>query len=155
MLAGIACAWSSLPLELLELPDIARRAYERGGEREVQFHYRDRVPLLPIWHEGRLRLASWGIRRRQSRVLPATGWTWRSSVEEGAWSNVGAEPVDVPATMAVENGVWFPIRQGIRALLVRDERGVERAFLIGEPASHYYRVMTRSDWMPVLIAERI
>lgn len=60
MLAGIACAWSSLPLELLELPDIARRAYERGGEREVQFLYRDRVPLLPFWHEGKLQLACWG-----------------------------------------------------------------------------------------------
>lgn len=57
--------------------------------------------------------------------------------------------------MAVENGVWFPIRQGIRALLIRDERGVERVFLIGEPASHYYRIMTRGEWMPVLIEERI
>ena len=36
-----------------------------------------------------------------------------------------------------------------------DERGAARAYLICEPASHYYNVMTRSAWMPVLIGERI
>jgi hypothetical protein len=28
------------------------------------------------------------------------------------------------------------------------------ALTIREPASYYYRVMTRSEWMPVLIGER-
>jgi hypothetical protein len=43
----------------------------------------------------------------------------------------------------------------VRSVLVRDQCGAERASLICEPASHDYRVMTRSDWMPVLIGERI
>jgi hypothetical protein len=34
----------------------------------------------------------------------------------------------------------------LRSILARDE--------LGEPASHYYQVMTRSRWMPVLIGER-
>jgi hypothetical protein len=38
---------------------------------------------------------------------------------------------------------------------VRDEKGVESAYMLCEPASHYYKVMTRSDRMPVLVGERI
>jgi hypothetical protein len=36
-----------------------------------------------------------------------------------------------------------------------DERGNAVVYRICEPASHYYRVMTRSARMPVLIEERI
>jgi hypothetical protein len=67
---------------------------------------------------------------------------------------IAAELVDVPATLGLENGVWFQVRQGVRAVLVRDEAKVARAYPICEPASYYYRVMTRSHWMPVLIGER-
>ena len=121
----------------------------------MQFLFRDHAPLLPVWHEGRLRLVAWGNRRRGSRVLPTTGWTWRSTVEAGGWASWQPAPVDVPATMGKENGVWYQIRQGIRGLLVVDEHGTPRVYLICEPASHYYQVMTRSDWMPVLIDEHI
>jgi hypothetical protein len=65
------------------------------------------------------------------------------------------QPVDIPATLALERGVWFAVREGVRGVLVRDERGVERAYMVCEPATHYYRIMTRSDRMPVLIGERI
>jgi hypothetical protein len=68
---------------------------------------------------------------------------------------VAAEPVVIPATMGLEKGVWFRVREGIRGLLVRDERGAEAAYMLCEPASHYFRVMTRSERMPVLIGERI
>ncbi len=63
--------------------------------------------------------------------------------------------MDIPATLGFERGVWFRVRQGIRGLLVPDEQGVAVAYMVCEPASHYYRVMTRSDRMPVLIEERI
>jgi hypothetical protein len=154
MFGGIALSWSSLPLEMIEQDDLRRRVHERGGEREVQFLFRDYRPLLPVWHEGYLRLVSWGNRRRQSRQLPCTGWTWLTTVEAGGWSNFNAEAVDIPASMGMENGVWYQIRQGIRGLLVYDERGEARVYMICEPASYYYRVMTRSHWMPVLIGER-
>jgi hypothetical protein len=155
MFAGIALPWSGLPLEMLEEPDLARRAYERGGEREVQFLFRDHTPVLPVWHEGRLRTVVWGNRRRGgSRRLPCTGWTWLSTFEAGGWAGFGPMPVDVPAMMGLENGVWYQIREGIRGLLVTDERGTDRVFLLCEPSTYYYRVMTRSDWMPVLIGER-
>lgn len=134
---------------------LGRLAYELGGEREYQFHFAVKVPLLPAHHEGQLRVVRWGCWRGESRVLPVGGWTRQTTVESGYWSQCGAEAVDVPAALGLDGGVWFAIRQGVRGVLVRDEVRVEGAYLICEPASHYYAVMTRSAWMPVLIGERI
>jgi hypothetical protein len=55
-------------------------------------------------------------------------------VETGGWVGHGAEAVHVPATLGLENGVWFQIRQGVRSLLARDEAKVARVYLICEPA---------------------
>ena len=155
MCTGIALAASELPLEWLEQPHIKARLFTRGGEPEVRFFFRDTERILPIIHDGVLRLVRWGARRSESGVLPPTGWTWRSSVENGQWGESGAEPVVIAATMGLEKGVWFRVREGVRGLLVRDERGVETAYMICEPSSHYFQVMTRSQRMPVLIGERI
>ncbi len=155
MCSGIALAFSALPLELIARHRLRGRVHDRGGEREVRFLYRQLPPCLPVWYEGQLRIVRWGSRRHESRVLPCTGWTWRATVEAGGWSRWAAEPVDIPATMALERGVWYTIRQGIRGVLVEDEKGVPAVYIICEPASHYYEVMTRSRWMPVLIGERI
>jgi hypothetical protein len=54
-----------------------------------------------------------------------------------------------------DRGVWSVIRQGIRGLVVPDERGMAMVYMICVPATHYYRIMTRNDRMPVLIEERI
>jgi hypothetical protein len=53
------------------------------------------------------------------------------------------------------NGVWFRVRQGMRGLLVRDRQGSPVVFMVTEPSTRYYRVMTRAEWMPVLIGEVI
>ena len=108
-----------------------------------------------MWHEGRLRVVGWGCRRGESRALPVGGWTKQATVESGSWSSCGAEPVAVLAVLGYDGGVWYAVRQGVCGVLVSDEHGAARAYLICEPASHYYRVMTRSDWMPVLIGEHI
>ena len=155
MCVEIGLAWSELPTELIERHGLGRRVHERGGEREVRFLYRDRRPRLPIWRDGRLLIARWGNGRGESRYLPRTGWTWLSTVEAGYWRHLEPIPVDIPATIGLDRGVWFRIRQGIRGLLVPDERGNAVVYMICEPASHYYRVMTRSARMPVLIDERI
>jgi hypothetical protein len=108
-----------------------------------------------VWHAGRLQLVRWGCRREESRRLPCTGWTWLATVAAGGWLPWEPVPVDIPATMGLDNGIWYRIRQGIRGLLVHDEQGTPTVYLICEPSSHYYRVMTRSQRMPVLIGERI
>ena len=53
-----------------------------------------------------------------------------------------------------DGGVWFAVREGIRGILVQDEKGGTRVYPVCEPASHYYKVMTRSEWMPVLVKDR-
>lgn len=69
-------------------------------------------------------------------------------MDDGAW--VGAELVEIRASAGLDGGVWFRIRQGVRGLVVGGE-----AWLIVEPASYYYKIMTRQERMPVLIGERI
>jgi len=155
MCAGIALALSELPLELVERHGLLKRLHRRGGEEEARFLYRHPEPCLPVWRQGQLEVVRWGARRGDTKVLPCTGWTWQATVEAGEWNQWAAEAVDVPATLALENGVWYRVNQGIRGLLVADENGVERVYLICEPASHYYQVMTRSATMPVLIGQRI
>ncbi|WZO97141.1 hypothetical protein EP7_004163 [Isosphaeraceae bacterium EP7] len=151
----MSLAWSELPRDLIGRHGLERRVHDRGGEPEIRFHYRDRIPRIPVWRDGRLQVVRWGNGRGQSRALPRTGWTWLSTIEEGGWRNSGAVPVDIPASLAMERGVWYRVRQGVRGLLVPDERGFAVAYVICEPASHYYQVMTRSDRMPVLIQEQI
>jgi hypothetical protein len=155
MCVGIALAWSELPTELIGRHGLEHRAHARGGEREVQFLYRHRRPRLPVWRDGRLQVVRWGNGRGQSRVLPPSGWTWRETIESGAWRGLDAVPVDIPASLGLDHGVWFRIRQGIRGLLVPDEDGKAVVYMICEPASHYFQIMTRSTRMPLLIDERI
>lgn len=52
-------------------------------------------------------------------------------------------------------GVWFRVKQGMKGLLVRDRGGGPAVYMVCEPATRYYRVMTRAAWMPVLIGEVI
>ncbi len=155
MCVGVALAWSELPTELVGRADLKRRIHERGGEREVRFLYRDRRPRLPIWRDGQLLMVRWGNVRCQSRYLPRTGWTWLETVEHGGWRGVEVEAVEIPATLGLEGGVWYQVPQGIRGLLVPDERGIAVVYMLCQPSSHYYRVMTRSDRMPVFIGDSI
>jgi hypothetical protein len=71
----------------------------------------------------------------------------------GRWT--GLAPGDVPATRLLDRGIWYRVRGGVRGVLLLDGQGRERAYAVCEPASHYYRVMTRSDGMPLLIGERV
>jgi hypothetical protein len=155
MCTGIALAYSDLPLALIERHGLGKRVHDRGGEKEVRFLYRDARPVLPVRHEGQLRIVRWGTRRGQSAVLPPTCYTWLASVEAGRWAAMNAAAVEIPAGLGLENGVWFRIREGIRGLLVEDESGRPAVYVIVEPASHYYRTMTKSRRMAVLLGERI
>jgi hypothetical protein len=154
MLRGIGLAYHVLSLELIEDHNLDERVHERGGEREIQLLWTHQPRLLPVWDEDRLRLVTWGCRRGESRHLPAAGCTWLATVEAGGWKQWRPRPVDIPATLVLENQVWTSIREGLRGLLITDEDGIDRVFIICEPSTYYYRVMTRSDWMPCLINER-
>ena len=148
---GIAVAYSELPLELIEQFHLARRMHERGGEREIRFCRQVPNAILPVMHDGQMRVVAWGSR---SGKMPRTGYTWLTSVQDGEWAAYCAEEVIIPATAAVQNGIWFPVRSGIRGMLA--QAGSEEAvYMIIEPATYYFKIMTRSERMPCLIGERI
>ena len=155
MLSGIALAFVDVPLAMIEQHRRQPRRVERGGEAELQFLSRDAERLLPVWHEGRLQLVRWGNRRGESQALLLTGWARLETFEGGGWGRWRPVEVFIPATLGLDGRVWYYIRQGVRGLLVRDEAGLPRVYPLVEPASHYYRFMTRSDWMPCLVQERI
>lgn len=156
MCVGIALSWSAFPDPLIRRYGLDHRVYDRGGgEKEVHFFYHDTDARLPVRDGGELRIVRWGNRRGLSRNLPRTCWTWQATVESGYWRDAGATEVEIAATLGFERGIWFRIRQGIRGLLITDERGDQVVYMVCEPASHYFEVMTRSDRMPVLIGERI
>jgi hypothetical protein len=63
--------------------------------------------------------------------------------------------VEIPASYGLTNGVWYKVKQGMRGLVVKDRRGEPVVFMLSEPSTRYYRVMTRAEWMPVLVDEVI
>ena len=154
-MTGIALAVSELPVELVEAHGLRARLHERGGEPEIRFLWRHRPAVLPVWSEGQLIVARWGCRRGESKVLPTTGWTWKATIEGGGWLQWEPEPVDIPATFALDRGIWYAVREGVRGLLVKDETNKAVVYVLCQPATRYYEVMTRNDRMPVLIGETI
>jgi hypothetical protein len=155
MFAGVALALSELPAELVQQHGLGRRVHDRGGEAEVRFLLHDRERVLPVWLDGQVQVLRWGNRRGQSAGLPTTAWTWLKTLEAGGWGDRVVTPVVIPATLGLDRGVWFRVREGVRGAVVRDEQGQPVAYVLVEAASHYYQVMTKSAWMPVLVGERI
>jgi hypothetical protein len=155
MFSGVALAVSELPVELMEEHGLSRRVYERGGEQEVQFLLRDAERALPVWLDGRLQIVRWGNRRGQSKRLPCTAWTMVATLAKGGWGKSTVEPVIIPATLGLDNGVWFSVREGVKGVVVQDERAEPVVYVLVEPSTHYYEVMTRSEWMPSLVGELI
>lgn len=155
MCTGIALAFSEVPLVAIEQYKLEKRLHDREGEREFRFLFRDVPRLIPVIHEGQFKIVRWGCKRGESKHLPCTGWTWVETLHKGGWQGFDAEKVLIPATLGVENGRWFCIQEGIEGVIVADEKGELVAYMLCEPASHYYEVMTRSKRMPVLVGERI
>ncbi len=137
---GLAIAYCDLPAELIAQHQLEPLARDRGGERELWFLRHAKTPLLPVWRDGQFEVLRWGRR--------GCGLTWQTTIDSGKC--VGAEPIDILASAGYENGFWFRIRRGVRGIYWNGE-----AFMIVTPASYYYRTMTRSDRMPVLIGEII
>ena len=148
---GIAVAYFELPLELIEQYELSKLVHERGGEREFRFARQVRHAVLPVRHEGQTLIVPWGCR---AGTLPRSGYTWLTTVEAGEWTVYGAEEVVIPATAGIRNGIWFPIRQGIRGLIAV-AGGATAAYMLVEPSTYYFKIMTRSERMPVLIGEQI
>jgi hypothetical protein len=155
MFCGVALALNRIPVELVERHRLHSRIYERGGEREIQFLLPERERILPVWVDGQLQILRWGNRRGQSPQLPCTAWTQLTTLQSGGWGDREVQEVVIPANVGLARGIWFHLTEGIRAVMVRDERERPVVYVLVEPATHYYQIMTKSEWMPVIVGEAI
>jgi len=153
MCTGIALALSDVPMKLLEQYKLESRIFARGGESEVRFFFGDAQRYIPIIHEGQFQIVLWGSHRRESRFLPIGGWTTQTTLKNNGCGGAEIIPIEIPAAMGFEKGIWFRIRQGIHGILVKNERNQDVAYMLCEKSSHYFQVMTRSSRMPLLIDE--
>ena len=104
---------------------------------------------------GQLVLHEWGNRPGVGK-LPKTGWCQQESLDSwrsGGW--LQPELVEIPANFGLEKGIWFQVVEGMRGVVVRDESAAPHVYMLTQPASHYYEVMTRHDRMPVFIGEQM
>ena len=59
-------------------------------------------------------------------------------------------PAEVPARWVNDHDTWVPVPRPLRAVLVQDERGWQRAYLIVEPAGSEYLALARgAKWQLV------
>ena len=87
--------------------------------------------------------------------LPTALRARRDGLEGGAWSPREPQPVVIPCQRCVDRGRWFEVREGVRAVLVLDADEVPHVYPVVFPSTHYYKVMTGSDWEPELVDEVI
>jgi hypothetical protein len=141
------------PLDVRQLHQPGRRICDRQGVAEVQFLARDHECVLPVLHGGRLLVLPWGNCRRVG-LLPPTLWTATATIAAGRWSHTEAEECVIPAALRLDGGIWFLVGSGGRGLVVSDERSVWRVYIVVEPASRYFSVMTKSRWQ-MCVGERM
>jgi len=154
MCFGIALPLDALPESLVHQHRHRVVLREPGAAREIRFLLCDPRPELPVWHDNRLVVLPWGNRDAASR-LPHTAWCRQESLEAGLWRHLHPEPVVIPASLGLDKGVWFLITEGIRGVLVKDEQGTPHVYMLTQPASHYYRIMTRHNRMPVFLGRQM
>lgn len=122
----------------------------RSGN-EIRMKFKSNTPLLPVLHQGENKLIPWG--NRLHAKLPKTGYCKKESLDAGKWRWLSPEPVTILAAFGWSKGVWFQVRQGIQGILVRDEDGEAYCYMITQPATHYFNIMTGSERMPLLIGQ--
>lgn len=154
-MTGIALPLYDLPAALLDSPEVRSRLYRRSGQEEVQFHWWQQPALLPVRWEGSVRLLRWGSKARRGTSLPYGGWVTEDHLNAGVFASARPAPAVVPAGLGFDQGTWFVIDQGARAVVVRDRLGPV-VYLLTRPATNYYRNMTQqTPLMPVLVRQVI
>lgn len=116
---------------------------------EVRIYFAKPDAVLPVLLNGEPRFILWGNRRKLD--IPRTGFCKRESFEARKWLWFKPKPVTIIASAALVNGVWFQVRQGIQGLLLVSKDGDTHGYIMTQPSTHYFRTMTGSERMPILI----
>jgi hypothetical protein len=154
MCHGISVPIHEIPEAMISRHRLTDRIVQRDPDagREIQFIYRHSRPLLPVYLDNQLRIIEWGCRRGR---LPTAGWCHNEWIESGDWQQLRPQRATIVAALALERGVWYQVKEGIQAVVVQDWQRQLHAYMLTEPASHYYRIMTRNNRMPILIGQTI
>ncbi len=158
MCKGISILKARMKQELFEEYELARRIVRRSSDsqEELHFMYTDPVVELPVIHDGQLKIYEWGNRGgAKVSKLPATGWCRLESIEAGKWRWLKPQKIIIPADFGLEKSVWFQINEGLEGVVVHDEQRKPHVYMLTQPASHYYEVMTRHERMPLLVKQEI
>ena len=115
---------------------------------EVKVSFTDSLPYLPVFYQGRNQLVFWG--NKKTTKFPRTGFCRKESLLAGKWSFLRPKKVLVLASSALVNGVWFQVRKGIEAVLITDSNYKMYCYILTQDSTHYFKIMTGSDRMPVL-----
>lgn len=153
---GISLSWRILSQAVIEHHALRWRETRRTADAEPEFRflYRERNPVLPVWYGSELRLFNWGNPYRNS-PLPRCRTISHERLSEGELSALEPETVEIPACFGWDRGIWYPIRQGVQGILVREADGTPVVYVVTRQATHYYEVMTRNDREPLFIGETI
>lgn len=156
MCTGITIAWRDLPAKLIQKHQLEERMIQRSetAEKEILFMQRHRRPLLPVFYQGELRILPWGNRQRNINV-PLAQWCDLATLESGAWSMYHTESAEIQANFGLERGVWFQIREGVKGAIIHDQHEQPYVYMLLQPASHYYQVMTGYEKEPIFLGTQI
>ncbi len=151
---GVSLLRSEIPELLIAQQNLQNRITRRSDRAvdEVRFLWHVRCALLPVWYQNELSLFEWGNKNRKNR-LPCGAHLMQEELQNGCWKN--CQRVEVPANFGLANHVWFHVVGGFQGVLLYDHRGNAHVYLLTQPASHYYEVMTRSKRMPLFIGPGI
>lgn len=111
--------------------------------------------FLPIRTSNGNKFVKWGNKSCLGVRAPLGAFCKIESLKSGYVAQLRPKVVEVIANAAQENGIWFQVKQGIRAVLIKDRLGNEFAYILTVPSTHYYKTMTRAERMPVLVGQVI
>lgn len=107
------------------------------------YSFKDRKPQLPVERRGQILTAHW------------KGYCSIDALKAGHFQGQRAELVEIPALRGFSGGIWFQIRMGIRGVLIHGTNKELWVYMLIAPSTHYFKTMTGSARMPVLIKQVI
>jgi hypothetical protein len=153
---GIALIKRSVPDLLIHRYRLMDRIVKRSEchEDEIHFMHQTGMRLLPVWMNGELKIVEWGSRGRTK--LPRSLFCSQVDLENSVWSPCQPESIEIPATYAIDHGVWYLVPDAaIQGILLYDENGLPHAYVITQQSTVYYKNMTRNPREPVFAGEQI
>lgn len=126
---------------------LQRYQFQMNGD-EVRIYFAQKNAHLPVLLHGQNTLIRWG--NKNGLHIPKTGFCKIESWKAGKWLWLHPIPVNIIASSALVNGVWFQVKQGIQGLIIEAENGMQYCYMLTQPSTHYFRTMTGAERMPVL-----